>query len=65
MLSFDLELMCLQQPDIRKWFMKQHDKANDNGNSPKPAKPTLAIPGKPSTAKGASPAESVSTEVDR
>ncbi|PWA92612.1 replication factor C subunit 1 [Artemisia annua] len=43
----------MQQPDIRKWFMKQHDKGNDNGNASKPAKPTLAIPGKPSTAKDA------------
>ncbi|XP_071709614.1 replication factor C subunit 1 isoform X2 [Rutidosis leptorrhynchoides] len=43
------------QPDIRKWFMKQHDKGNDNGNSSKPAKPALAIPGKPSTAKDATP----------
>nr|XP_043623103.1 replication factor C subunit 1 [Erigeron canadensis] len=43
------------QPDIRKWFMKQHDKGNDNGNSPKSAKPALAIPGKVPTAKDAAP----------
>ncbi|KAI3744069.1 hypothetical protein L1987_57141 [Smallanthus sonchifolius] len=50
------------QGDIRKWFMKQHDKEKDDGNAPKPAKPTLAIPGKLSTAKDASlssPAKSV------
>ncbi|KAL7605712.1 hypothetical protein Lser_V15G15520 [Lactuca serriola] len=47
------------QPDIRKWFMKQHDKADDNGKAPKPAKPTLAIPGKVSTAKDASPSSPV------
>lgn len=51
--------MFLQQPDIRKWFMKQHDKADDNGKAPKPAKPTLAIPGKVSTAKDASPSSPV------
>ncbi|OVA07201.1 BRCT domain [Macleaya cordata] len=28
--------------DIRKWFMKQHDK--NNGNSSKPAKPTATVP---------------------
>ncbi|XP_076912705.1 replication factor C subunit 1-like [Bidens hawaiensis] len=39
------------QGDIRKWFMKQHDKEKDNGNASKPAKPALVIPGKPSTAK--------------
>lgn len=42
------------QPDIRKWFIKQHDKADDNGKTPKPAKPALTIPGKSSTAKDAS-----------
>lgn len=46
--------MFSQQKDIRSWFMKQHDKEKDNGNAPKPAKPTLAIPGKISTAKDAS-----------
>lgn len=39
--------------------MKQHDKADDNGKAPKPAKPTLAIPGKVSTAKDASPSSPV------
>ncbi|XP_076902489.1 replication factor C subunit 1-like [Bidens hawaiensis] len=39
------------QGDIRKWFMKQHDKEKDNENASKPAKPALVIPGKPSTAK--------------
>ncbi|XP_024987690.1 replication factor C subunit 1 [Cynara cardunculus var. scolymus] len=47
------------QPDIRKWFMKQHDKGNDNGNTSKPAKPTLTIPGKLSTAKDVSPSSPV------
>ncbi|KAJ0642346.1 putative BRCT domain, AAA+ ATPase domain, ATPase, AAA-type, core, replication factor C subunit 1 [Helianthus annuus] len=54
------------QGDIRKWFMKQHDKdkekEKDNGNAPKPAKPALAIPGKTSTAKdtsSSSPVKSV------
>lgn len=47
------------QPDIRKWFMKQHDKGNDNGNASKPAKPTLTIPGKLSTPKDASPSSPV------
>lgn len=61
-----MKLIFSQQPDIRKWFMKQHDKDKDkdNGNSSKPVKPALAIPGKSSTAKDASassPAKSVST----
>ena len=63
-LSVDVKVTFQQQPDIRKWFMKKHDKGNDNGNASKPAKPTLAIPGKPSTAKdasAASAAKSVST----
>ncbi|CAI9278885.1 unnamed protein product [Lactuca saligna] len=47
------------QPDIRKWFVKPHDKSDDNGKAPKPAKPTLAIPGKVSTAKDASPSSPV------
>ncbi|KAI3764176.1 hypothetical protein L2E82_14179 [Cichorium intybus] len=42
------------QPDIRKWFMKQHDKTDDNGKTPKPSKPTLTIPGKVPTSKDAS-----------
>ncbi|KVH97442.1 AAA+ ATPase domain-containing protein, partial [Cynara cardunculus var. scolymus] len=51
--------ILIQQPDIRKWFMKQHDKGNDNGNTSKPAKPTLTIPGKLSTAKDVSPSSPV------
>ncbi|KAD4982838.1 hypothetical protein E3N88_19509 [Mikania micrantha] len=42
------------QGDIRKWFMKQHDKEKDDGKAPKPAKPTLEIPGKLPTTKDAS-----------
>lgn len=49
--SCSLGLAFVKSSDIRKWFMKQHDKGNGAKAASKPAaaKPALAVPEKPSS----------------
>lgn len=44
-----IRLLFEWQSDIRKWFVKQHDK--NNGNAPKPAKPAAAVKLSPVTSQ--------------
>ncbi|KAG5517231.1 hypothetical protein RHGRI_037851 [Rhododendron griersonianum] len=48
-LTFEEKWNFFEKSDIRKWFMKQHDK--NNGNAPKPAKPAAAVKLSPVTSQ--------------